>query len=373
MPQTDLSTLSGFELRGLLESARRRGEATESYEILKEMAERREQGIGRGRARVRGRHEPPGEINFDVADPQDPPVEAEPPLKLTHDDPLEVEAAAAPAEPPLDLALETPAPRRKPRKVRRPRKRADAPQPFEAPEAEAPPPRRTPSRRAAWLSVGLTAGVVLGVGVGWGLGQGSPPEPAAPTVATFPEAPALRAAMPISGPAPQKMTVEVADRLAPQPAPVPAVQTAALPPAAPVQTAAAPPAAQPAPAAEAAATLAVAKADEAPEATPAVDKGCDAQPTPADKVICGAPKLQRLQRELREAYADALQAHEDKTTLRQRQLAWRDARSDVSDPDKLAALYDARIQKLKAATAEARRLAHDDAHAQGAHAVRHQG
>jgi uncharacterized protein len=81
--------------------------------------------------------------------------------------------------------------------------------------------------------------------------------------------------------------------------------------------------------------------------------GCAAQPTPADRAICGDAKLQRLQENLRQAYAEALAAHQDRALLRERQLAWRDARSEVSDPDRLARLYEERIRKLKAATAEA--------------------
>jgi uncharacterized protein len=82
---------------------------------------------------------------------------------------------------------------------------------------------------------------------------------------------------------------------------------------------------------------------------------CAAQPTPADRLICADPELQRLQRDLRQAYAEALQAHQDRTLLRQRQLAWRDARSEVSDPRELARLYEERIRKLTAAAADARR------------------
>jgi hypothetical protein len=82
---------------------------------------------------------------------------------------------------------------------------------------------------------------------------------------------------------------------------------------------------------------------------------CAAEPTPADRVICGDPKLRRLQRELRLAYADALKAHKDRALLRQRQLAWRDARNPVADPDRLAQAYEQRIRRLKSATADARR------------------
>jgi uncharacterized protein len=94
----------------------------------------------------------------------------------------------------------------------------------------------------------------------------------------------------------------------------------------------------------------------APTPAPAVGPdACTAEPTPADRVICGDPKLRRLQRELRLAYADALKAHKDRALLRQRQLAWRDARNPVADPDRLAQAYEQRIRRLKSATADARR------------------
>jgi uncharacterized protein YecT (DUF1311 family) len=84
--------------------------------------------------------------------------------------------------------------------------------------------------------------------------------------------------------------------------------------------------------------------------------GCADAATPADREICATPALQALQRELRRAYAEALAAHRDRGLLRQRQLAWRDARNAVTDPARLAGLYEQRIAKLRAATAAARAL-----------------
>jgi uncharacterized protein len=92
----------------------------------------------------------------------------------------------------------------------------------------------------------------------------------------------------------------------------------------------------------------------AAEPDPPAGPACGAEPTPADRTICAHPRLQRLQEDLRRAYADALAAHEDRAILRQRQLAWRDARSAVTDPERLAALYEDRIRKLDSATADAR-------------------
>jgi uncharacterized protein len=97
-------------------------------------------------------------------------------------------------------------------------------------------------------------------------------------------------------------------------------------------------------------------ASEPPPAPPAHHEAdaCAAQPTPADRAICGDPQLRELQRQLRQAYNEALEAHEDRALLRQRQLAWASARDAVTDPDRLLELYEQRIRKLNAATAAAR-------------------
>jgi hypothetical protein len=100
------------------------------------------------------------------------------------------------------------------------------------------------------------------------------------------------------------------------------------------------------------------EADQQEKAAPAMSAvagNCAAAPTPADRTICGDPELRRLQHELQRAYARALDAHEDRSLLRERELAWRDARNTISDPHRLAELYEARIQKLNAATADALR------------------
>jgi uncharacterized protein YecT (DUF1311 family) len=95
---------------------------------------------------------------------------------------------------------------------------------------------------------------------------------------------------------------------------------------------------------------------ESQPATSAEADACAAQPTPADRTICADPQLRELQRQLRQAYSEALEAHEDRALLRERQLAWASARDSVSDPDRLIALYEQRIRKLNAATAQARQL-----------------
>ncbi|MDE2487842.1 MAG: hypothetical protein KGO51_10625, partial [Alphaproteobacteria bacterium] len=136
---------------------------------------------------------------------------------------------------------------------------------------------------------------------------------------------------------------------------VQAVETATVTPAAPAPVA---PARTKIKAAQPAVSEKPAPATSVSSAGSAEGAACAGQPTPADRTICGEPRLRSLQAELRKAYAEALQAHEDKTLLRQRELAWAKARDGVTDPDQLASLYRDRIAKLRAATAEALRLRH---------------
>lgn len=333
MSQVDLSTLSGSELRQLLDSARARGQAAQSYRILQEMeARRRREGAGGGRRPLfarRRREAGAGQrvIDIDLGDPLEP--KEEPPALPAWN------APEPDAEPALTLAPEPP----------------PAPAPGAPPEAGPEPEgdlapltlalERSPrakARRGTWIAVGFVAGVAAGLAAGWWTAAGllGP----APFIAAAPPAPAA--------PAEPQMQLEVAE---PSPAPLPAAvePEPALPepPPEPVELAQAAPDPEPLPAA----------LDEVspPEPEPAAADACAAQPTPADRAICESPRLQRLQRELQRAYARALAAHEDRAVLRQRQLAWRDARSEVSDPAQLARLYGARIRKLDAATADARR------------------
>jgi uncharacterized protein YecT (DUF1311 family) len=413
MPQVNLSTLSGPELRRLLDTTRERGQAALSYQILQEMAARRE---GRGRwslpgTRSRGE---PRTIALNLGDPLEPEDEL-PPLPAWSFGDLESQASATPEPEPEPVAA-APALRRARRRKTPPR---PAPPPAAAPADVTPdadlgplptlelrrprsvwdddppappakparrwalrPPAQKPLRRPPALEglraavrrhrgpgAGFAAGIAAGLAVGWwmgGTGDQAPP-PSAPPITV-----AAASVLPIT--------------LAPRPAPPlePLAATAAQPPVA----AAPDPAAAvrspelregPVLSADAAEVVrdAATEAMELPppalpkrrtaEATPeptrpaaalpAADRGgaCAAEPTPADRRICGDPQLRRLQAELREAYAEALAAHEDRTLLRQRQLAWRDARNTVSEPDRLARLYEQRIRKLNAATAEARR------------------
>ncbi len=322
MPEVDLSTLAVPELRRLLDAARGRGQATLSYQILQEMAARRE---GRGaRARLPGRKRAePRVIALNLGDD---PLE-------TWEDPLE------PAEPVASEAGPEPEAEPEPE-----------PEPAEALYLERdPPPPAAPPRRTRWIALGLIVGVAVGVPLGLGMGR-IIPEPVSPLMV------------------PTENAVSVA---APAAAPAAVVPPASPPPAAPIPgdpeiaaetppaNAAGPPAnaATSAPAEVAAATPApAAPIEEAKEDAPPppAAKGCVGAPAPADRAICADPNLQRLQRELRDAYAQALAAHEDRTLLRQHQLAWRADRDGVSDPDRLAQLYERRIRKLNAATADAK-------------------
>jgi hypothetical protein len=244
-------------------------------------------------------------------------------------------------------------------------------------------PKKPPRARGRLLA-GAVVGVILGAAVGWlggWLARDGMSRPAAPAAAPIQTA----ALAPILAPAPPP---QAAAELAPtaalgpgdaQPAPEANAAPASPPPkaqeAAPVVDGTAMELPAPgteeaeADAAKAAKAEKAAKAAErvraareraalaqAPAEAPAVAaKGCATQPTPADRTICGDARLRRLQADLRRAYDEALAAHEDRALLREHQLAWRDTRSAVADPDRLARLYEARIRKLNAATAEAQR------------------
>lgn len=286
MPQLDLATLNGAELRRLLDASRQRGQAAQSYQILEEMARRREAEAARPKRGRRRQADEARIISIDLGDPLDRPDPADEPA-----------AAPAPAHEALTL---------------------------EPSQSHREAPRRWGMPLATFV-IGAALGGGLGV---WAADEMRDPAPPSPELAV------LQA------------------ELAPPPAPAP--QPEAAPAAAPEPAASAEPApaeAVEAPADPAAPPTEVAEAAPAPEP----DAACAAAPSPADRVICGDAHLQKLQQDLRRAYAEALDAHEERGVLRERQLAWRDARNTVTDPDRLAALYEQRIRKLEAATADARR------------------
>jgi len=327
MPQVNLSDLSGPDLRRLLDATRGRGDAALSYTILQEMAARREGRGQRGRFLMRRRAEP-HVVAVDLGNPMErdddlppmphwrqPPSPLEAGLRIQDADPETPQDATTSQD--WDLRL-------------RDRGRTT---------------RRAPRRG---LVPGLAVGIAVGVGLGWwlsGIVRDAPlpftapftapaaaPAPAAPLAAEFEPAPDT----------PPDPVVE-----SPQPAPD-AVEVAG---AAEAEAIKAPPAAPPSP--EAVASAETPPVVAAAPAAPVVRDACAAEETPADRQICGDPQLRQLQRKLRQAYAAALDAHQDRALLRERQLAWKSARDSVSDPDSLAALYEERIRKLHAATAAA--------------------
>ena len=390
MPQVNLSALSGQELRQLLDSSRRRGDATLSYQVLQEMAARRENPAGRRGSAMRGQEEP-RHIEVELGEPAEddglPPMPNwRPPSREPEDltlPPAPAKASAlprgrrkadpAPAVAPEPAAVVEEAPSSTPleRDANRPLSlwdddpapsEDDAPGPraedlraAPAPVARPPSPSRPRLRLIVGFALGITVGTALGYWVG-DMPRDTPPRPA-------PAAAPVQTAALTPAPAP---VPEPSAPLAAAPAPEAAPDTAG-PPAAPsaaqqdvagdansrtTEPPAPPPAALPT---EEAARSAPIVQPTAERPASAAASGCAREPTPADRVICGDPKLRRLQTELRQAYAEALDAHEDRALLRERELAWRDARNTVSDPERLARLYEERIRKLNAATAEALR------------------
>ena len=199
----DLSTLRGPELRRLLDTTRQRGQAKLSYEILREMAARRERSEGhRSFARRHGGE--PHEINLELGDPLDrvdDDAGDEDMVQLGEvfvDEPLET-AAVEPDEP-IYLHSE------------------------HEPEAYGPPPRSRQGpppgrsgpapRRWLWVTVGVAIGLFVGVAIGgWADGVSREPRlpaskapdavqvatlaPAAPPPAPAAEAPAPSPSAPI--------------------------------------------------------------------------------------------------------------------------------------------------------------------------------
>jgi hypothetical protein len=353
MPNVNLSTLSGPELRRLLDSARQRGEAALSYRILQEMEARRENGERKGLFPIR-RSTEPHTVDVDLGDPLDRDDDDDvPPMPYWR-------APSQPGEAPPPPEIETPeTPPPELRRVKSPPKPAPEPEsepplsfrvPEPEPRAEAsgedwelrlnpaaskrapPPPAPRGLRRGliAGFAVGIAAGVALGWWV-WGP-SGQAPAPLAPDV-------------------PPVQTAALAAPLAPTP------QPAAAPEPAPETAPTAPPEIEPTPPASEEAPAAVDSRPPEPQPEPPLRQEADAcasEPTPADRTICGDPQLRELQRQLRRAYSEALDAHQDRALLRQRQLAWASARDGVTDPDRLIELYEQRIRRLDAATEAAR-------------------
>jgi uncharacterized protein YecT (DUF1311 family) len=391
MPQVNLSTLTGQELRRLLDASRGRGDAALSYKVLQEMAARREGNVARTPFMSRRSGEP----HFTDVDLDDPLADEDgdlPPLPAWRLPARQPEAVAA--SPPEPEAPSAPARSRSRRKASAeaapvaaandepPPPPLDAVRPLsrwgdaEPPEEEAAdnqdwslrmppaepqsprPPRQTSFRGVTVFALGLLLGAALGW---WGARIDrdvlSPAKPAAAPIQTAaltpPATPVPEPSAP-AAPIPGAAASSPAEP-GPETSPGPAAGPPPPEPGAPApdsssSSSSSSPSPQPSQSAPIPSDAEVAAAETAP----AVATGCAAQPTPADREICGDPHLRKLQHELQRAYAQALDAHQDRTLLRQRQLAWRDARNTVTDPDRLAQLYEQRIHKLNAATEAAR-------------------
>lgn len=336
--QLDLSSLSTPELRQLLDSARSRGHAAQSYRILQEMEARR--AAEPAPRKSKRRPDEPRVIDLDLGDPLEP-------RDVTEDFDL-------PPMPASDLALD---PADDPIAGLTLAREADPP--------PAPRPALDPARKARPRIAVFAIGATLGVVAGWagatatagdtrlaltqlGLPRFAMPALAMPDFAAF-----VGSSKPAAEPSADVEVAEAPPAPTGEAAPPPVLEVAVAP--ADALTLAEDASAH-APLPEAAPDLAPA-ATIPPPPPPVEEPPACAESIPADRAICEDPSLQKLQRDLRQAYAKALDAHADRATLRQRQLAWRDARDPIDDPAKLAALYEARIRKLNTATAEARRLA----------------
>ena len=81
---------------------------------------------------------------------------------------------------------------------------------------------------------------------------------------------------------------------------------------------------------------------------------CYRERTPADRLVCGYPKLGAQDRRLREAYVQALAAGARAEDLDAGQMEWKAARDDISDRARLADAYADRIRALEEAARTAR-------------------
>jgi len=111
MPQFDLSNATGQELRQLLDSSRRRGDAALTYKILQEMAARREAPVERRRFKARRSQAEPQLVAVDLGDPMEAPDDDLPPAPNWRPPPHEPEdAIAARPEPEAEVAEPEPPP-----------------------------------------------------------------------------------------------------------------------------------------------------------------------------------------------------------------------------------------------------------------------
>jgi uncharacterized protein YecT (DUF1311 family) len=369
MPQVNLSALNGQELRQLLDSSRRRGDAALSYKVLQEMAARRDNPSAR-RGFSRTATDEPLLVDADLGDPEDLAAPPAPEAAVAQPRGRRKAPPASAPVPDAPLMAEDVEPAPHAWDADRPLSLRDAdPEPagYELPPLRAERPRRGSAAAAAArhrpayrprlrLVVGFALGIAVGTALGFWVGEmpRDTPSPAAPAIAPVQSA----ALAPAPAPAAEPAAAIAAD-------PAPDAQPDAAAPASPPNAqqvagdvnshASDPPPPSPTAAEPTRSAEIVQPAPERPAAAGVAAGACASAPTPADRTICGDANLRRLQGELRRAYNEALEAHQDRALLREHQLAWRDARNTVSDPTRLAQLYEERIRKLNAATAEALR------------------
>jgi len=320
MPQVNLSSLSGPELRALLNATRERGEAAQSYEILQEMAARRGGAQGRERDGLFEKRRPPEPrfIDLDPAEPLDPeddvpplppnwrpttaaakidPAAAAPPNRSRKRKPPATPGAppAIEARPPIAPAEIEPLP---PIAGVHFRHFATDDIPTADPQSrDLPPPREgrgAPRGFRRTLAAVFVGGLALGVPLGLWLSE-RVQAPQQPTPAAF------RAAVQAQSPSPQPSRPSPANA---DPIPEVASKTVAEAPAEaePEPHVSPGPAAGPPPSETADAAGAAPDAN-APDAAAQVTAravqadDCAIAPTPADRTICGDSQLRRLQRD----------------------------------------------------------------------------
>lgn len=381
MPAMDLSALTTLELKRLLRAARSRHDGALVDRVEWAIAERAALA-----SRMGVQDAPPDAVapdpEADAADDPDQPDPPEPPVVRTLPPELEALVFKRPAGPPGIPALKgipllgvglaagslftaglfwaangTEAPRR-PAKVERPALRVMTARPVTPAPRPTPPAPRTPQASGA--------DAVAGVLAPESFPPPPPPEPAAPDrlpagtidrVVTEAEPQAQAAETPPPAVVEAEPLAEPKAMVRPEPA------VTKPPAAAKTQLAAKKQAAskaqlaakktttsKPAPAPE----VRLAKVEPTP-ASPAPRDACSARsPTPADRMVCRDLSLKLFDLELREAYAEALDARVDPVLLGAGQNAWKRTRDRVADPDRMARLYHLRIRELHAAAAQAK-------------------
>ena len=228
----------------------------------------------------------------------------------------------------------------------------------------APPPSKAP------VILGVTAAVLVSAGLGWWLSRPeAPPTPRVETAALAepePEPPPAAVALAPSPPvvvAPAHRTVAAPPAPKRVAAPKPVVEVAKAPAPKPVIAAPAPKPVQiakaevvpPAPKSKPAPALSAEKLGSDATSAPAVSASCRAKPTPADRTICSHPELAAKHDAMVRAYDNAIAAGANALVVDRAQAEWRTTRNRISDPKRLARLYDEHTRELNAVARAAAR------------------